>query len=233
MTDTNTIGFHIDNLREHLRQLSDDAVMEDLTIYRTMMDTRNLLVHRELDRNSFVDSDFYQTICVDLCLGHYSECCSQPTFGETLRKSILFLPKSLNHKTMELMRVTSYDGQIGFPRVDTENLYYNNFWGNKYFFPQHDVTNFGNGRRLVIYGDKEVNRVLVTAVFDDPSEAFLFNQCPEEDGQENCPSWKDAPFQIHSKYSLEFYERCKQSLSRLIQIPEDESNNAESSIQEI
>lgn len=227
MTDElNSVGFHVDLLRESLKEQSDDTEISDVEIYAAMVDIRAMLIDQEITKRKEIDELFYQTICVNLCKDDYAKCCTSFNINKQILRSTTALPEYITHKYLRPFIVTTVDGEqvITYQRVT--NLKWDKYWDIDYTIPTYDVTNFNNRRTLVVSGTLDLPGILITGVFIDPAGAILSQSCSEEG---NCPDWKDVVFPIPSKLRQPFWQMAMQRLIPKKEFSTDVANDNQSS----
>jgi hypothetical protein len=226
----NTVGYHIDLLRESIKESSDDTDIYDLVIYAAMVDVRALLIDQDLTKRKEVDEMYYQTICLDLCVDDYAKCCKTYDINKKILRSRNALPDYITHKFLESLMVTSIDGETNIPRQKTITRKWDKYWDSKFHGYVYDVTNFNDRRTLIVYGTLDLPTVLVTGVFLDPSGAVLVQSCDEDTTK--CPDWKDVLFPIPSKLREAFWDMCRERLTMTLKYPTDTTNDAQSSTEQ-
>jgi hypothetical protein len=227
MQDTlNTVGFHIDLVRESIKETSDDTEISDLQIYAAMIDIRAMLIDQEITKRKEIDEMYYQTICINLCLDDYAKCCSSFNINKKILRSRTQLPEYITHKYLRPLLVTTVDGENLIPYQKTVNVKWDKFWDIDYTMPTHDITNFNNIRTLIINGNLTLPGVLVTGAFIDPAGAVLSQSCTEDNP--DCIDWKDVIFPMPSKLRAVFYSMLIERLAFVKDIPTDVANDAQS-----
>jgi len=232
MEQLNTVGFYGDSVKEFFNQTSDDTNLEDLLIYKVLMDTRMYLIDQELTNNKNLDATYTQSVCLDLCQDTFAECCSLDGIGDLLLKSKKYIPTILSHKNIVPIKVRTVDGRNTFSKQPIENMRFDRYWDIP-LTPTYDISNFGEGNRLLIFNTLTLRSVILTAVFEDPASAGLLNNCPGEDDDEDCIDWKDVTFPIPPKLNKGLMDIVLKRIAGRMQFPVDESNNAESSQTEL
>lgn len=230
METLNTVGFHIDQIRERIKEISDDSEIQDLLIYSTLIDVRALLLDQELTSRKEVDENYYQTICVKLCKDTYANCCTNHNINKFVLKSVKALPDYITHKYIRPLVVTTIDGEQVLDYQKTRNLKWDKYWDSGYDELTYDVINFNNNINLVVHDDTfTLPEVLVTAAFTDPVSAGLYEDCSEG---EDCLDWKDVSFPIPSKQRRTLWRMVVEDLTATKQEATDITENSQSTKQE-
>lgn len=220
-----TVGFVIDEIRERLRETSDDTNVEDLLIYSTMCDVRLMLIDQQLTKEKSVDINLYQTVCIDLCRDNYANCCDLPDLGIEILKSKKVIPEFVTHKYLKPFYITDVTGQNVIDRQDRSLLKWDEYFDidNILPVPTWDMLNMKSERRIIISDDLNIKTILATGIFKDVSAAGLLMDCEDE----TCPDWKDIVFPISDLKSI-LIDMVIDKLGRTVMIPEDNSNNGKS-----
>jgi hypothetical protein len=225
-----TIGFIIDEIRERIRETSDDTNIEDLLIYSMMIDTRAMLIDQDMTKKKSIDMNFYQTVCINLCKDDYSKCCELPVLNDfKILRSKKALPEFLTHKSLNPFFITDITGLNEIPH-QSRSL---NVW-DSYFhvpkFPTWELQNIKNERYVVISNNLNLKTVLLKGVFKDVVGVHGLSKC--EDDVNDDADWKDLIFPISQLKGILVNMVVDNLLRHLMNIPEDNSNNAKSNISE-
>lgn len=232
MEGLNTVGWHIDQVRERIKEISDDSEIQDLLIYSTLADVRAFLLDQELTKRKEVDENYYQTICVPLCKDTFANCCTSYNINKFVLKGKKPLPDYITHKYIRPLVVTTIDGESEISYQKTRLRKWDSSWEVTYdmYDITYDVVNFNNNVNLVVHEDTfTLPEVLVTAAFVDPVAAGLYKDCTDT---EDCLDWKDVAFPVPSKQRRTLWKMAIQDLMPTQQMPTDVTENAQSTKQE-
>jgi len=226
-----TVGFIIDEIREKLKETSDDSHIEDLLIYSTMIDVRAILIDQDLTKKKSSDINFTQSVCIDLCVDNYANCCNTPDLGIKILRSKKPIPEFITHKYLKPFFITDITGQNEIPFQERANLVWDKYFeiGELLPMPTWEMQNWNNKRYLILSGNLQIKSVLLQGVFKDVVAASLLMDC--ENTTNGCPDWKDTIFPI-SQLKVPLIDLVLEKLGRTQVTQEDNSNNGKSYINE-
>lgn len=220
------IRTHIDDMRQSIREISDDSNITDEQIYKALLDARALILERRLKKGKQLPDYMYQEICLLLCIDTYHDCdCVPEEYACKVLKTQKELPNGLFNGSMEVLRVSTLNGKEIAPT--TEALHRNRMWrktgkNNLYYVRVNN--------RLAIFNvpRNQLAAIKVKGVFVDPATTASYSLCPE--GEPNCVDITMTGFGILPSDVLPIYEIAIKKLLQIKEMPEDRSNNADSSI---
>lgn len=223
-----TIAFHIDYIREIMRQTSDDSVYSDELLYKLLIDSRAMVLGNKLN-NFKRQSEFnYQDFCMELEVTKYDDCACVPGSGCLVLKTKLEVPEplSLNFKT--LMEVTTLDGQTRIDYVDQKQLKTLKFSKTR----GHKLVYTIRNRKIVVFNsDLKLRPINIHSIVEDPSELAnlpfidITGTCHPT---EKCFSKKTTPLPMDAKIADDVYQLVFKKLGLSMQQPADNNNDAES-----
>lgn len=222
MSQTKTIGGHIDYIREILRQTSDDTNYPDELIYKALIEARSAILYRSLAKHKFVSEFNYQTFCLPLELSNYNDCNCVPEDDCKVLKSTTEIPRPMRNQIGVLMQITDSIRGVTYnnkrPYVAKLDQYKNT---NK-DKPYYDIIN----SKLVLFRHPDkycLKYVLVTGIFEDPLEIsnslFCMDDMPCYDPQKD-----DFPIEGH--LVMPMYELVFKQFGVSFGMVEDDSNDA-------
>jgi len=204
---------------------SDDSRLTPRHIYNKLVGVRSRLLAEELKVKQKLNAWNYQTLpCVELIKTPQHECVCIPPLGCLFLRTKHQLPKTFTGKDKPLIQaVTSINGDTIFSEttwLEKKYKHYNKYTANK---PDYYIKN----NYLYITSHSELKLISITAIFEDPLDAYKFpSYCPLEVYDE-CESIFDKEFPIDSDkidMLIEF------SINELIQVfnqnREDLTNNS-------
>lgn len=222
MSEYKTITAHVDYIREVLRQTSDDTNYPDELIYKTLLDSRALLIHRELDKMKFISPFNYNTFCVPLECTSYHDCECVPSDDCKVLKSTVELPRPMRSKIQEMMQVNTTDGKITIQMKDPFIGKYQKYSNTQKKKPFYWIIN----NKLVIFGlDCCTKTMMVSMIAEDPLEVSGITNCgPDED--KPCFDATTDNFPIDGYLVPAMYELTLKALVVSLKMREDDSNDA-------
>lgn len=168
------IIYEIQNLRSKGRQVDDNQVSDEM-IYSFLCNHRAMLLRREIDQNSNINSELLQTFWMEV-QPNTTEIfgCDEITFKNCLLKSVEPLPKSIQLKNGDaLFYVGTVDNNKAFSYLkrgsDLKHYSLNRYTGKreKYFIQDNYLYVYTNNPALRI--------VKVEMIAEDPKKLIELN----------------------------------------------------------
>lgn len=196
---------------------SDDFSISDRLIAHQLKITRARLTEQKIDKYHFISEQSYQDLCVDLIEGNYHDCCDGPVLDCTILKSSIELPKFLNSRWGNHLKVTDLTGRTIREFNLTQQRY------SKYALSPVEEGWLLHNNRLFVLNNKDLTKILVNALFNDPEEIANIN-CTQD--ATNCTGYLEAEFPIDSDLIDAMYDLTLRKLLNTIGIPQDLENDA-------
>jgi hypothetical protein len=218
----NLVYAHIDYIRRRLKENSDDSYFKDEEIYKCLIDARSLVLTRKYKKGKEIADSLYQTICVPVCEDTFHDCNCVPEGLDCLvLKTKEDVPKAIFNGVQELSRVATLGGEEIAPTTEAKARYrkYKKTRVNSLYYIR--VNN-----RLAIMNSpsNRLKAIKITAIFEDPVSAMAVNLCDTDD----CTDIVGTGFSTEMADNQDIYQIVLESLLATKQLPEDLSNNAES-----
>jgi hypothetical protein len=154
--------------------IPDDASLKERLVGYYIEEYRALLIRQELaSRNKLPESFVQHLNCLSLESVDKSECCEVPV-GCYVMRSVLKIPKFINTGGKDyIVAVQSIDGEQTF----TETSFFRNKWNvfNKYTAKQSRY--YIKNQRLYITNNKVIDKIMISGIFESPSELEGVNAC--------------------------------------------------------
>ena len=209
--------YAIKNLLSH-GPVSDDFSYSDRLIAHFLQVTRAKLIERKADKYHFISDQSYQSLCVDLALSSFHNCCTKAELECKVLKSIEPIPKFLNSRWGNFLKVMDLAGTI----IPEYNLTQNKY--SKYSLVGAPKAGwFIHDNHLYIVNNKVLETVLLNALFDKPDEIAQSN-CATTG--ENCTDFMGEQFPIDSDLIDDMYRLTLDFLVKSQQTTIDIENNA-------
>lgn len=222
---TGIIGFEIDKTRHLIKQTSDDSVFSDEFLYAILLDSRNVLLYRELAKDKFRSKFLFKTVCMPMVKAKDIPCdCIPDRLGCTVLKSKFALPKPVRSPMGELMTLTTVDGYKEFTYKEVRIGKYNKYSRISDTRPYYTIYN--DYLYLIGYPGNSLPAVLVSMVPEDPSAFDKVTLCNEEGNEETCFNPLEDTFNIDGYLIGAMIDMTLERLGVTIQLPEQTSNNA-------
>lgn len=198
---------------------SDDIQISDRHVAYWINDARDLLIGQLLSSGKSIPETIVQHLeCVELECLDPAECCDITSTKKVLR-STQKLPKTVHRNNRNtILSVTSPDKSKSFSQTNyfrARSNKYNKYTGDEpRWFIKNDY--------LYIVNELVLEYVSVSGIYEDPTEALLFNKC---DGS-SCFSWDDD-YPITQRMSRVITTMVLQErLGITQQAPNDQKNDA-------
>lgn len=199
---------------------SDDASYSLRLVAHFLKVARALLTEQKADKYHHISEQSFQSLCLDLELSDYHNCCAGPNFKCKLLKSVKKLPKFLNTRWGDFSKVTTLDGTV---------ISKTSFTLNK--LSKYSLTNknpklgwFIHDGHLYVINNTDLSKVLLSSLFDDPEQIDSLN-CESSDAP--CPDLMGNEFPIDPDLVAPMYKLTLEYLRTSIQLPvRDTQNNA-------
>lgn len=218
----NLVYAHIDYIRRRLKENSDDSYFKDEEIYKALLDARALVLTRRYKKGKNIPEHMYQTICMLVCEDTFHDCNCVPEGLDCLvLKTKQDVPKAIYNGIQELSRVSTLGGEEIAQSTEAKSRY------RKYKKTRIDNLYYirVNNRLAVMNSpSNRLRAIKITAVFEDPVAAFGVNVCEEGD----CIESVGTGFSTEMGDNIDIYQIVLESLIMTKQLPDDLTNNAES-----
>lgn len=196
---------------------SDDFSLSNRLIAHYLQISRALLIERKTDKYHFISEQSYQSLCVNLELSQFHNCCNDVTLECKVLKSTTKLPKFLNSRWGNFLKVMDLTGIVIPEFSRTSDAL------SKYALVTPKEGWFLHDNYLYIVNSKVLETVLLNALFEDPQEIHDLN-CPNKSGE--CLDFMESEFPIDSDLVEPMYEITFKMLTRSFSIPKDNENDS-------
>lgn len=219
----------IDRTRETIRQTSDDSVYSDMYLYHLILDERNLLIERELNKRKMRSLFNMKTVCMPLVLSKDIPCdCVPEELGCYVLKSKYLIPKPLSSLYSDMISVTSLDGSKQYSFKSTFSGKYNKY-SRQGKAPAY-YTIYNNYLYMIGIPHNNLKAVLVNIIPEDPTELDNISLC-DEDGNdlgETCFDPTIDSLNIDGHLITTLIDLVLKKLGISLQLIEDTTNNSSS-----
>lgn len=221
-----TIAEVVGGFRELIRQTSDDTSFTDEFLYYWLNNSRAVLLKQQLSSNKTISDWLYQRFCIKLCPSSFIECgCEELDFGCNVYRSDKPIPKPMT-VVNDLLYVSYLQGK----RINQINENASRFikyakYKVDFYFMIGDVK--GEKYLFIIQTDKTKlppKYLKIQMIAEDPSQ-IEYSACNEE----GCINFYDSGFPIDLHNVNAMYKMALEMISPALRIPEDISNNSDSS----
>lgn len=200
----------------------DDSAYSLRFIAHLLNVARALLTEQKADKYHFISEQSFQSLCIELELSTFHNCCSVSDVDCKILRSKNPLPKFLNTRWGDFAKVMTLVGEVLSKTSPTINSY-----------SAFTITNttpkpgwFIHNNYLYIINNKLLQTVLMNSLFDNPVEIGEMN-CPSTDNT-SCPAWYDNEYPIDPDLVGPAYRMVLDSIYRTFNLPpQDTSNDAQ------
>ena len=195
-------------LREHVYAVkgilahgvsSNDFSFSNSFIAHFLQIARARLLEQKADKYHHISEQSFQSLCLHLEKGSYHNCCNTPDAGCVLLKSTIRLPKTLDTRFGNFVKVMYLDGKV-IPHIQmTQNEL------SKYSIVKANPTGwFIHDQKIYIINNTHLEKVYANALFDNPSEIENLN-CNTDSSGTTCPAFQEEEFPIDADLTDPLY----------------------------
>lgn len=214
----------VDLFREYIRQVSDDSVYEDEYLYDILNISRTKIIDDTLKNNRELSPWLYQRFCMKLCPATFIECsCLSIDFGCTVYRSEKPIPKPITSGDT-IIQISELWGDNLLPIRET-SIRYKDL--RKYKKQMYYLIGDVNGAiHLFVISDKIPPKYIkAEGIFEDPD--CIADLLCEDEGE--CFNPLGSGFNLDlTKFNALFKMTFTEHLAKDTQLPEDRTNNADS-----
>lgn len=207
--------YAIKNLLAH-GAASDDFSFSDRLILHFLQVSRSKLLEQKIDKYYYVSEQSYQSLCVELAKSSFHNCCEAPDAGCQVLKSTIEIPKFLNSRYGNHLKVMDLTGRV-IPELNMTQVRF-----SEYALVPPETGWFMHSNRIYVINNTSLVMVLLNALFNDPEQISLLN-CPI-DG-DTCPEYFEEEFPIDSDLVDAMYRMTMELLLQSYRLPNDSENN--------
>jgi len=221
----------VDLVRQEIREISDDSVFSDKYIFRLILENRAELIMQMDSNNKSFSPWLYQRFCLKLCPSDFIECgCNAFNFADKVYRSVNPVPQAIWSENGLLLNVSELWGD-NINQVSEKTFRISKYrkYKNKYYYY---IGDFNGEKYLFILSEDDLlippKYIKLEGIFEDPSEALNFacndGKCPKLSGT-------GFPFTLTKEGAL--IQKTVQRLLNSKRLPEDLSNNANSTPEQL
>lgn len=204
----------------HKGPSSDDSPYSLRFIAQMLSVARARLIEQKADKYTYISEQSFQSLCITLEEGQYHNCCDGPTLNCTVLKSTIELPKFLNTRWGDFIKVTTLDGAV-IPKVSMTQDRLSEFSLTR---KPDSLGYLIHDNKLVILGSKFLKQVLVNSLFADPEQIEELN-C-NSSNSDTCPDFYDTEYPIDPDLIDPMYKLTLDLIYNSMRVPQDLENNA-------
>jgi hypothetical protein len=218
-----TLGTHVYALRNLLSKgpSTDDSSFSLRLIAHYLNVARALLTEQKADKYTYISEQSFQSLCIPLTSGTFHGCCSVTDIDCKIFKSVSPIPKFLNTRWGDFVKVMTLLGETISKGSMTMNKY-----------AAYTVTNstpktawFINDNHLYIINNKNLELVMLNSLFSDPIEVTSLNCAPGTTGTGVCGDWLDAEYPIDPDLVSPAYNMVLQFFRTSMSLPPNDTSN--------
>lgn len=233
-TNSESILSIIDRTKKRLHLSNKNNYYSDQFIYDLLLDERNLLMYRELNKKKSKNKFIWKTICMPLVKSKDIPCdCIPSELGCVVLKSKYKIPKPLNSLTGTMMKVLSLDGYKEYSYKEVRNGKFNKYSRNLVFQPYY--TMYNDYLYLIGVPNLDLPAVLIEIIPKDPSELDNISLC-DNSGNETGGTCFDPltdTFNTESYLISTIIDNVFEKLTGSLKLPVNLSNDQNNLIKEI
>lgn len=230
MSERKSLIAHVDSLRKLIKQFSDDSIFDQEFLYKIFIDSRAVILHREMDKLQQIHQWNFQTIPIALTKAEYTEDALLPE--DTIcqvRKSDYRIPSPISTKFRDVIQVTGYDGTpISWGNAFDATLLKNTrTMANKPLVEIQDMY-------LIIHNALTTKAIKVRGVFADPLEVWQYPRANAAGvySDQTLLNVEEQLIPLDVELNDIIYGECLKKLGFPFKLPQDQSNNSKSPLNE-
>lgn len=191
-------------------RLSNKLILHYLQIARAR------LIEQKINRYHFISEQSYQDWCASLQLSNFHACCEAPDVECQVLKSTTPVPKFLNSKWGNNLKVLDLSGRVIPELKMTQNRF------SQYALIPVNEGWFMHNNHLYVLNSTTLEKVILNALYNDPEEIVALN-CPSSDI--SCPTYMEEEFPMDSDLIDPMYKLTVEMLMVAYRQPIDTENN--------
>jgi len=196
---------------------SDDFSFSDRLIAHFLSVARARLVEQKIDKYHFISEQTYQDWCATLAPSNFHNCCSVPSVGCVVLKTTSEVPKFLNSRWGNFLKVMDMTGRV-IPHITlTQNRL------SQYALVPLAEGWFMHDNHIYLLNTTVLTNIIVNGLFNNPQEIHEAN-CPTTGS--NCADFMDETFPIDSDLIDPMYRLALELLLQSYKLPADIENNS-------
>lgn len=218
-----TLGQHIYAIKNIIANgpSSDDSPFSEGLVAHFLQITRAFLLERKADKYRYISEQSFQSVCVDLELSSFHNCCDLPELECKVLKSTIKLPKLLNSKWGNFLKVMDLSGNI----IPEYNITNNKFAEFGIVKPTTGTVGwFLHDGYIYALNSKVLAKILVNGLYLNSTEVLEVN-CANGTST-NCSDINSQEFPIDADLINDMYKATLEYLIRSTGLPNDLENNA-------
>lgn len=226
-----SINNTISMLRRYINQTSDDSNYSDGFLYDILLSVRNEILPKELSKDKHIGLNLWKYICIKVCPDNFIPCdCIPANVGEyTVLKSKERIPNYLTTREHRYIQLKTIDNslQIPYKTVAQGMTFKYKKSNNKVWFTIIDGYIY-----VLNHPTNNIKVLMLNVILEDPRDVILMSYCDTNgnDLEGNCYDSNSDTFSIPLGIENVVMKMVLQQLGISLQLPEDASNNTESSI---
>lgn len=197
--------------------VSDDFSFSSRLIAHFLQVARAKLIEQKADKYHFISDQSYQSLCTELELSSFHNCCNEVDLDCKILKSVNPIPKFLNSRWGNFLKVMDLSGRT-IPEFNlTQNRY------SIYALSKPKTGWFLHDNHLYVVNNKVLETVMLNALFDNPDEIYQLN-CPTTGT--TCSDFMSEQFPVDSDLIDGMYRLALDLLLKARTMPNDIENNS-------
>lgn len=217
-----TLMHHISAVRAIISNgpASDDVSYSDRLIAHFLQIARAKLLEQKADKYRYISDQSFQSVCLDLELGTFHNCCDVEEIECHILKTTTKIPKLLNSRWGAFVKVMDLSGEI----ISEFNLTSKKY--SQYAIAPVKIGWFMHDGYLYLVNNKKLEKVLLNGLFASTEDIAAIN-CPTPNSA-NCLDYGQQEFPIDPDLVDPMYKVTLEYLLQSERIPNDSENNSKS-----
>jgi hypothetical protein len=225
-----TIHHTIAMLRGFIKQSSDDSEYSDSYLYDILLSVRNDLLSKELGKDKPIGISLWKIICIEICPSDFIPCdCINTTQGYTVLKSKEKIPNYLVTRDYRYIQLRTIDNGLSIPyktpmqgRASKYKKAKNKMW----------FTIIDGYLYVVNHPTNKLKLLMLNIILEDPRDGLYMSYCDNNGIATggNCYNSTKDTFSIPPQLENPIMMTVLKQLGMTLQLPDDNSNNTQSSL---
>lgn len=208
---------------------SQNTRLSNRHIYNKLRTVRSTVVKQEFDKKQIINQWTYQTLpCIELIEVPLNECPCTLQTGCIILRSKYPIPSFMTGMDKHLVQsVTGLEGRVSFQETTYNQRKYNK--GNRYSseLPDWFIRNVQDKSYIYITVNLRLEAITMTALFDNPINAWVFPSLCNTNIYTQCMSYLDMEFPIDNDLMDSVIKLAAEELINIFtQMKQDSSDNA-------
>lgn len=216
--------------RGYIKQTSDDSTYSDSFLYDVLLSIRNDLLRKDLNNRSVIGLDLWKHICIAVCPSDFIPCdCITVSGNYTVLKSKQRIPNYITSNRYRYIQLYTVDSGMLIPYkspIQGKTMKYKKGKVKTWFTIIDDYL------YIVNHPTNKVKTFMLRVILEDPRDANTLDYCDTDGNVDGttCYSASEDTFSLPPQLENPLMLMGLQQLGVTLQVPDDVSNNTDSTL---